>query len=859
VKRTLVLALIGLLTLGTSVPLVVDAQVTPAITITRPAADGETIAEGDDFATTVLGDPWDMSETFPVPAGVLNAPPDVESTINVDNVSIQNGTWRGTARNGDPQLYLLTRGYGQNDPCCVGSIHWKNNDGYVHPIDADTYHFVSVRMKLTGANPTNEGQFLWYRDDNPFTPPETSHGFRTVDGWQTYTFDLKTLGTVSGSWSGTIKGFRFDPATTQGVQIEIDSFRLLTDVPERTKHTVQWQTTNAPTGALVDLYCNDVLGQACTIGENIPATLGSQIWSVNFLNPGSYTISARMGTDYAALTLNDPWDLTAPTDAALNQLSGNFNQPISNGLTGFSGTSTGDDPQFLLSVPAPLDTAIYKILTVNIRVNTPDAIARQVQVFWLANGAWNPGPLATVGTDMEQLSFDLSQFPNWTGQITGLRIDPAARLAGGARPVPVELGPVTLTTAGSDQHVYTSVSGPLTVNTAPQIQITAPSTSSGPDFATSVLGDAWDFNNAEDVQKVEFSPFQIRDGAISGVSVQSMGPDFELNTRHHQINTTKYHYLTYTMRLDDSMHTAVQQARDHALKIAEGWAARVLWWGPAGPPHDHCTSAWAVVEPYEYTYTIDLATAPIETGTSGGQIACGPQGKPWKDATNVTEFRFDPHEVPQPTGWSVSDIKLTGIQEGTSSLTIQWGVTEPNSGQPITVKLGYRPANTSGAPTPIATVSDGSTSYTWDTSSIPRGVYDIVATIDDGLNAIQRSSSAPFTTSPVASPCEPRPNVSVQSAPSGDGRLKVTVTASSPGNPLQAIAFGQTNNALIDISGGRTGSTGGFAQALTPGTLSYSFFLRRATAGQAATAPFTVTDGCGEWKSFAGGGTAAPF
>ena len=33
-----------------------------------------------------------------------------------------------------------------------------------------------------------------------------------MDGWQTYTIDLKTLGTVNGSWSGIVKGFRFDPA-----------------------------------------------------------------------------------------------------------------------------------------------------------------------------------------------------------------------------------------------------------------------------------------------------------------------------------------------------------------------------------------------------------------------------------------------------------------------------------------------------------------------------------------------------------------------------------------------------------------------------------------------------------------------
>jgi hypothetical protein len=33
----------------------------------------------------------------------------------------------------------------------------------------------------------------------------------------------------------------------------------------------------------------------------------------------------------------------------------------------------------------------------------------------------------------------------------------------------------------------------------------------------------------------------------------------------------------------------------------------------------------------------------------------------------------------------------------------------------------------------------------------------------------------------------------------------------------------------------------------------------RQAAGQATTVPFVVTDNCGPWKSFVGGGTAAGF
>src|SRR5262249_5602081 len=151
-KLLLLLTLIALLTVGIRAVPLADAQAAPSITITKPAADGDTVADGDEFATTVLGNPWDMSlwDTSPshdpsTPSGTL----DVESTFNVNNATYSNGIWRGVSRNNIPQLLLLTRGYGQGvDPCCGGGIHWQNNDGYVNPLNADKYHFISLRMKL---------------------------------------------------------------------------------------------------------------------------------------------------------------------------------------------------------------------------------------------------------------------------------------------------------------------------------------------------------------------------------------------------------------------------------------------------------------------------------------------------------------------------------------------------------------------------------------------------------------------------------------------------------------------------------------------------------------------------------------
>jgi hypothetical protein len=72
---------------------------------------------------------------------------------------------------------------------------------------------------------------------------------------------------------------------------------------------------------------------------------------------------------------------------------------------------------------------------------------------------------------------------------------------------------------------------------------------------------------------------------------------------------------------------------------------------------------------------------------------------------------------------------------------------------------------------------------------------------------------------------------------------------------LRALRFGAATNAVIE-AGGQSGP-GGFTVTLPPGTAQHTFTLSRATAGQAATVPLTVADGCADWPTVVGGGPAA--
>jgi hypothetical protein len=97
--------------------------------------------------------------------------------------------------------------------------------------------------------------------------------------------------------------------------------------------------------------------------------------------------------------------------------------------------------------------------------------------------------------------------------------------------------------------------------------------------------------------------------------------------------------------------------------------------------------------------------------------------------------------------------------------------------------------------------------------------------------------------------------LTVTTAPAGDGRLHVTVSAPAGGVTLQALRFGTAQNAVVEAGGQR--ASGGFVVPLPAGTRQTTFTLIRTTAGQGVSLPLTVADNCGDWPTLVGAGPAA--
>src|SRR5687767_11893397 len=107
------------------------------------------------------------------------------------------------------------------------------------------------------------------------------------------------------------------------------------------------------------------------------------------------------------------------------------------------------------------------------------------------------------------------------------------------------------------------------------------------------------------------------------------------------------------------------------------------------------------------------------------------------------------------------------------------------------------------------------------------------------------------STSAVAQSCQPRPPVRVVTVVAGLGRLQVTVTAGA--GTLRSLSFTGGQSASVEIDGSTLRPP--FTRSLSGEVAQISFgVVRDGGAGTPATLPFIVTDGCGAWPTFVGGG-----
>ncbi len=288
----------------------------------------------------------------------------------------------------------------------------------------------------------------------------------------------------------------------------------------------------------------------------------------------------------------------------------------------------------------------------------------------------------------------------------------------------------------------------ITILAPPSLEFSAPSYTSGVEYAASVLGSPWDMSSDSCFNwflSTNFSNYAFGGGLFSAYADPPL-PGYNesdvqlmLNTSssgaYVPIDSTDFRYLTYTIAVDPTGYTNIND------RVARGWVARFIW-GKTGLEVDGTEAQGIPILEDWHSYTLDLWDHGLYETENPWPAQIG-----WKESETVNWIRFDPLEVPQSTLFYIEDIKLCAENAPVNNLyNIQWKVEDSDS-EEVTIDLYYGSlptADFSGNLITTLTQAPGSGSYVWNLSGISDGDYYIKAVISDGSNSVSRISMVPI-------------------------------------------------------------------------------------------------------------------
>lgn len=257
----------------------------PTLHFTSPSPEGS----ADDFATTQLGNPWDMDSPADIDAvaNVASAGIAIQASENAAGTSLGNQrVYRASGLSGDPILYMLA----------------GHKRGAAHPIDPNRYRIATIDMGIAGDRYINGGsvaRIVWrQKGDTAETVSEdiiVNHraGVNVID---TISVDMKSLLIEPGAgspshtgWVGTIDEFRFDPHEfTPANDFWVRRIKLAALEAAGASYRIAWAYDAQNSGATLSLwYDSDRSGfDGTRIIDGVAPTDGAYTWNTAGLVPG---------------------------------------------------------------------------------------------------------------------------------------------------------------------------------------------------------------------------------------------------------------------------------------------------------------------------------------------------------------------------------------------------------------------------------------------------------------------------------------------------------------------------------------------------------------------------------------------
>jgi hypothetical protein len=433
-----------------------------ALTITRPSA-GEVIAAGDDYATQVLGNAWDMSDAIDIDT-------EAEESPGIVNPTFSSGVFSASTGGNGAFFYPLFQGY----PLSVNSSRGAN-----FPIDTTHYRYVTIKIRATVALPSAAHDFwrpVFLKDGDSYN--QGTYGYAayytlTPNTWQILTLDMISQigGTSPHLWTDypQVTGLRIEPATQDSgtfasVQVDIDWIRLTAPATSAQKYLVQW--TDSGYAGAYNIAAIDAGGTSYPLGSSTAAAI-SYLADMTFLAPGQYTIKVTRSNSSATASsatfrINSPPQITLTAPSIRGEHAQNFAQVVAGNPWGpidgtdfslitnfvnasisytnpsgsFYGRPANNDPNLFLNLHGQtIDTSVYRSLCFTMKDfgQRSVGLGSVARLFWgNSTGALTTSQDIPLYTGLNEYCFpDLAAIPlvdsiggTWSGAKAVLRQDP---------------------------------------------------------------------------------------------------------------------------------------------------------------------------------------------------------------------------------------------------------------------------------------------------------------------------------------------------------------------------------------------------------------------------------------------------
>ena len=384
------------------------------------------VAESNDYASAVLGDPWDMDDYRDVSLYFNES----GQRLVVDSFDVQDSVFSGHSEGNDPQngwFHVLFPGY-------LNTIH-SGKVGSKYPISSTTYPCLYLAMRVETTYTDDRFRIMWFADDrmtagpfgqsnwiNPY--PEAAANPASAWKWKLYQINLakqSIAGEPYTPWNeqSSWQGLRIDPTHHGDVSYFVDWVRLTT-----------CQAQNVPISFTPNQSINAIWvhpegsTRYIRVADNVSGGSGQYNLDIQGLEAKNYTVglgskesccftestqllriqprphisferpSFWSGEDYATLGGN-AWDFTDSADVKeiLRASASTFREGILELTSDPGPLPGGHDVQILLKeAPVAADPSQYRFLTIHINSswkaswqNVPDGMI--VRWVWTVQGS----------------------------------------------------------------------------------------------------------------------------------------------------------------------------------------------------------------------------------------------------------------------------------------------------------------------------------------------------------------------------------------------------------------------------------------------------------------------------------------